>query len=118
MRVSTITLQPAGKYWVVETPYMAVYKHPEHPRLFVNIPQGFKTNLDSVPRIPIIYTWLKNRTMAAAAIHDWMYMHSSRFTQKMADDYFLLLMELEGVRARYRYPIYWGVRLFGASYRK
>jgi Protein of unknown function (DUF1353) len=118
MQAYTLNLAPVKGLWVTLAPFMATYNHQKHPRLFINIPQGFKTNLDSVPRIPIVYLWLKNRTFAAAAIHAWMYANPDRFPRRMADDYFLLLMKNEGVRKRYRYPIYWAVRLFGSNYRK
>ncbi len=82
-----------------------------HKKFTVNIPNGFNTDLDTIPRIPIFYQWLKNRTVTAAAWHDFFY--SSGYPRKWADEMFLYLMEKEGVRKRYRLPIYWGVRLFG-----
>lgn len=77
------------------------------------VPAGFKTDLDSVPRLPLIHSWLKGRTKAAALLHDYLY--SIRYERKLADDLFLEVMRLEGVKDRYALPIYWAVRLFGGS---
>jgi hypothetical protein len=77
------------------------------------VPIGFKTDLDSVPRIPIFYMLFKGRTRCAAIVHDYLY--SRGFDRKAADEIFLQLMELERVRRRYRLPIYAAVRVFGWS---
>lgn len=77
------------------------------------VPVGFETDLDSVPRIPVFYMVFKGRTRKAAVVHDFLY--STGHGRKDADDAFLRLMELEGVRRRYRLPIYAAVRIFGGS---
>nr|WP_324259036.1 DUF1353 domain-containing protein [Cellvibrio fontiphilus] len=77
------------------------------------VPKGFITDLDSVPRIPIFYLVFKGRTTKAAIVHDFLYTHGTN--RKEADKTFLELMELERVRRRYRVPIYWAVRIFGGS---
>ena len=84
------------------------------PKMQVTLPNGYITDLDSVPRIPLFYTWLKNRTAAAAVWHDYFY--RSGYPRKWADAQFLADMNAEGVKKRYRVPIYWGVRLFGSRY--
>lgn len=85
--------------------------------LGVKVPKGFKTDLDSIPRIPIFYQWLKGRTVIATIVHDYLY--SVKHDRKEADMIFTKLMKLTGVRGRYRYPIYWAARLFGwARYSK
>lgn len=76
------------------------------------VPQGFTCNLDSIPRhAGPLYAVYKGRTIIGAIVHDYCYRH--RVNRKTADDYFLAVMEWEGVRTRYRKPIYWAVRLFG-----
>lgn len=75
------------------------------------IPAGFKTDLDSVPRVPVLYEIYKGRTRIGALVHDYLYQLGC---QKAASDLvFLHLMKHEGVRRYYRYPIYWAVFLFG-----
>jgi hypothetical protein len=86
--------------------------HPKHGDLKIDIHAKTRSDLDSVPReVPILYSWLKNRTVMGAFFHDWMY--SKAIDRKVADDFFLMIMEYEKVKHRYRYPIYWGVRMFG-----
>ena len=74
-------------------------------------PQGFETDLDSIPRIPILHAWLKSRATKSAVIHDFLY-HKLK-NRKTADKVMLAAMAAEGVKAWRRLPIYWGVRLFG-----
>lgn len=86
--------------------------HTKFARVIVEIDAGFITDLDSVPReVPIAHAWLKGRTRTAAVLHDAMY--RGGVDRELADAVFLRAMKLEGVKARYRYPIYWAVRLFG-----
>lgn len=81
----------------------------------VTVPAGFETDLDSVPRqVPLAHAWFKGRTTAAAVFHDYLY--ANKVDRELADKAFLRAMELEGVRKRYRLPIYWAVRFFGAAY--
>jgi len=77
----------------------------------VAVPKGFSTDLDSVPRIPFAYAWLKGRAVKSAVIHDWLY--SKRHDRKEADKIFLEAMEEEGVPSWRRLPIYLAVRAFG-----
>lgn len=79
-----------------------------------SVPEGFITDLDSVPRIPIFHLVFKGRTVKAAILHDYLY--SIGHNRKDADKIFLAAMEAEGVRRRYRLPIYWAVRIFGKRY--
>ena len=84
-------------------------------------PRGFAFDFDSVPRLPLIYWRLKNRTLKAAAAHDWMY-HSGRtqprpdgrgVTRREADAIFLEAMRDEGVGPIHRALIHFGVRIGG-----
>lgn len=82
------------------------------------IPAGYSCDLDSVPRhAGPFYAWFKGRSLIGAIVHDYCY--DSGVHRAAADRYFLEVMEWEGVRKRYRLPIYWAVRLFGGlSYPK
>ncbi len=76
------------------------------------IPAGFECDLDTVPReLGALFAWFKGRATLAAIVHDWRYQH--RFNRRKADKEFLAVMAWEGVRKRYRIPIYWAVRIFG-----
>ena len=79
--------------------------------LGIKVPEGFTSDLDTVYRVPIFYQWLKGRTVIATIIHDYLY--SIKYDRKEADKIFLKIMKITDVRKRYRYPIYWAVRLFG-----
>lgn len=81
------------------------------------VPKGFRTDLDSVPRIPGLYAWLKNRATRAATVHDHLY--RQRHPRKEADAVFLDAMRHEGVPAWRRWAIYLGVRAGGwAAYKR
>lgn len=77
----------------------------------VEVPEGYLTDLDSVPRIPFIYAWLKGRAIKSAVIHDWLYYNKA--DRKQADNIFLEAMKDEGVPVYRRVPIYLAVRAFG-----
>ncbi|KAE8546133.1 DUF1353 domain-containing protein [Marinobacter nauticus] len=79
----------------------------------VIVPAGFRTDLDSVPRVPVVYAAFKGRAVRAAVVHDYLY--ASQQGKRFADQTFLKAMKHEGVPARWRYPIYWAVVLFGGS---
>lgn len=81
----------------------------------IEIPAGFVSDLDSVPRIPFFHTIFKGRTVEAALLHD--YLRGTGTDWALADKIFLQAMVAEGVRKRYRLPIYWAVRLFGRWHR-
>lgn len=75
------------------------------------VPAGFRTDMDSVPRVPVIYAAFKGRAVRSAVVHDYLY--ESQRGKRFADRAFLQAMRHEGVPARWRYPIYWAVVLFG-----
>jgi hypothetical protein len=84
-----------------------------HSKTFgrVTVPAGYSTDLDSVPRIPFAYAWLKGRATKSAVVHDWLYYN--KHDRKKADKIFLNAMKDEGVAAWRRLPIYSAVRAFG-----
>lgn len=83
--------------------------------VIAEIEAGFVCDMDSVPReIPIAHAWLKGRARTSAVIHDALYKNG--IDRELADAAFMRAMKLEGVRKRYRYPIYWVVRLFGGKF--
>lgn len=78
------------------------------PCLEYTVPAGFFTDLDSIPRIGIIYLLFKNRTVGGAVLHDWLLFNDTPPNE--ADRAFLRAMRAENVRLRYRVPIYLAVR--------
>jgi len=79
----------------------------------VVVPEGFVTDMDSVPRIPLVYAMFKGRAVKAAVIHDYLY--SIQAGKSYADSVFLEAMKDEGVAWYLRYPIYWAVVAAGRS---
>lgn len=75
------------------------------------VPKGFRTDFDSIPRLPVVFETFKGRARTAALIHDYLY--SINFDRYEADRVFLRMMVAEGIRLRFALPIFWGVRLFG-----
>lgn len=75
------------------------------------VPGGFKTDLDSVPRVPLVYALFKGRATKSAVIHDYLYV--KRKGKLLADAVFLEAMKAEGLPLRHRWPIYIAVALFG-----
>lgn len=83
----------------------------------ITVPKGFRTDLDSVPRLPLAYWLCKGAAVVAPIVHDWLYREGSIgdyvITRKQADDIFLEIMEEEGV-SRWRRRLVWlGVRAGG-----
>ena len=101
------------KYWEVFEDY--VY---ETSIGTVVVPNGFKTDYASVPKIfrNIINTYGKHGK--AAVVHDWLYSKNCNIdiTRAEADKIFLEIMKECGVGVIKRNLMYRMVRLFGASH--
>ena len=97
----------ADKRWVLTKPL--VYQTQSSAKF--EVPVGHSTDLDSVPRIPFVYAYLKGRAVRSAVLHDYLY--SMYFPRKQADKIFLAAMKEEGIGFFRRHVIYRGVRMFG-----
>jgi hypothetical protein len=84
----------------------------------VTVPAGFKTDLASVPRLPIIYGLWGDRAHREAVLHDYLYRDgaSPPVTFEMANQIFFEAMTSRGVSAWIRYPMYWAVSMFGRQF--
>ncbi len=78
----------------------------------ITVPALFFTDFASVPRIGIIYAMLGDCAHEPAVVHDFCY-YTGTLTRKMSDDVLLEAMEVIGIPAWRRYPIWWGVRAGG-----
>lgn len=76
------------------------------------IPRFFFCDLDSIPRFPFIYSYLKGYARTAAMAHDWFYA-TGVLSRTDADRVFYDFMILEGVPRLRARLIYWSVRGFG-----
>lgn len=76
------------------------------------IPRFFFCDLDSVPRLPFIYPFLKGYARTSAGLHDWYYA-TQRLPKAQADSVFYECMLLEGVSSWRAKLIYLAVHWFG-----
>ena len=80
----------------------------------ITVPRGFESDFASVPRLPLAYWLFGGVADEAAVIHDFAY-STGMVTRAMADKVFLEALEACGTAAWRRWPMFWGVRLFGGS---
>ncbi len=78
------------------------------------VPKGLVTDLDSVPRIPLVYALFKSRSTLAALLHDHLY-KTGMYSRKEADDAFYAAMIWEGVEPWAALVIHRAVRIFGRT---
>jgi hypothetical protein len=81
----------------------------------VVVPEGFETDLASVPRLPIVYMAVGGRGHKAAVLHDWLY-STCMFPRLICDQYFYHALRESGVNYFYAKAMYAGVRAGGGSY--
>lgn len=84
-------------------------------RVFV-VPAGFVTNFASVPRFGFIYALFGGKANEAATLHDYLYTNPAPVPRPVADATFKEASKVTGVAAWRYWPMYLGVRLFGASH--
>ena len=83
----------------------------------ITVPEGFITDLTSVPRLFWSVFPPAGQYAKAAVIHDYLYQHH-QLSRQAADKLFLDAMTALGVGFKTRRLIYIAVRLFGARYFK
>ena len=78
----------------------------------VIVPQGFETDLASIPRLPFVSALFpKNgRHRAAAIVHDWL-CRNPITSKKVTDKVFLEAMKVSNVSRWRRYAMYSAVRV-------
>lgn len=91
----------------------------------VTVPEGFRFDLASVPRLLWVRVAPYELSLAAPLIHDFLYRNGGRvmglgfmrrhYTRREADAVFYDLMESEGVGSFRRRAAYTAVRLFGGG---
>ena len=81
----------------------------------LTVPAGFRTDLASVPRLPVVYWLCGGRANKPAVVHDYLY-STGIVAREIADAVFLEAMGVVGVPLAYRRLMWAGVRLGGASH--
>lgn len=79
------------------------------------IPEGFETDLASVPRLPIVYFAVGGRGHKAAVLHDWLYSRAV-YPRLVCDQYFYHALRESGVNYFLAKAMYAGVRMGGGSW--
>ena len=81
----------------------------------VIVPEGFVTDLSSIPRLPGIYLMLNGYSDVAGVVHDYLY-SMGRVPRETADQVLREACLAIGVPAWKTALIYAGVRAFGGSH--
>jgi hypothetical protein len=98
--------------WILAAPL--VYQS-DVAGLTITVPSGFKTDLASVPRIPIAYELCGDTSSKAAVVHDFLY--STHLVDRATADAVLKeASAVTGVPAWRRWLMWAGVRVGGASH--
>jgi hypothetical protein len=79
------------------------------------VPQHFRTDLASVPRLPLVYLATGNIARKAAVVHDFLY-SDARMPRSKCDAIFLEACKASGVSWWQRWLMWAGVRIGGASH--
>ena len=101
---------PAQKQWELLSPLTWRPGTPEA----ITVPAGYVTDLDSVPRVPVIHARYKGQATKSAVLHDWL-CDSPEYGWAEAARIFLSAMADEGLPRRDRWPIYLAVRAYGIA---
>lgn len=78
----------------------------------IKVPEGFKTDLASVPRLPVVYLAMGNTGHKAAVLHDWLYATNS-YKRAVCDCYFYHALRESGINYFQAQAMYMGVRIGG-----
>jgi hypothetical protein len=95
--------------WRLQTPFYVRVDDKE-----IVIPEGFETDLASVPRVPIAFLVAGAKGNHAAVIHDWLY--SQHYNREWADSVFYNALRHDGVGFFTSRIMFAAVRMFGGSY--
>ena len=105
-----------GGLWEVIEPLMYYSNAYRKPYI---VPAGTKSDLASVPRVPLAFLFVGRRGDAAAIVHDHLYSDGMRLKQiasrKEADDVFYEALLDSKVNGGLAYMMFSAVRAAGAS---
>ena len=80
----------------------------------IEVPEGFVTDFQSVPRLPFIYWFTGNTAQASGVLHDWFYRTNTEdITRAAADDLLAEAMEALGYWPARTWFVWAGVRVGG-----
>lgn len=79
------------------------------------VPVGFITDLDSTPRIPVVYSIAGDIGKYAACLHDYLYTQA-KFPREVCDATYRRALIATGISKALAQIMYLGVRSFGANH--
>jgi hypothetical protein len=101
--------------WEVVNEFACKIFNTETDTEWVFVPPGFKTDLASVRRFPVMYWLFGGKARKSAVLHDWLYRETQR-DRAWCDNVFLTAMRSE--EPAWRRAIMWlGVRMGGWAHR-
>ena len=103
-----------GDGWVLRAPF--AYQSDVLDRQ-INVPEGFRTDLASVPRLPVVYLLAGATGHEAAVVHDFLYA-TQLCARKQADDVFHEALLAMGVPKWRAWMMWCGVRIGGGAHWK
>ncbi len=103
---------PDGRHWTVDPPGFDYEIGKEGSGKKIHIPEGFKTDFASVPRIFWSYIPPWGKYGPASVLHDFLYMRQL-YSRGKSDKIFLEAMKVLKVSWIKRRLIYGGVRMGG-----
>ena len=103
----------AGKQLYRSLAHLSFYS--KNLGIIITVPVGFISDLDSVPRIPVVYLLFSSFGDSPAFLHDYVY-SVGLFPRLDCDDLLLEAALATGVPAWKARCVYAGVRLGGASH--
>ena len=111
---SPLAIKPGSRPGYVKL-YAPMHVHSKRIGMTLYGQKDWEFDLDSVPRIPIVFWLFKGRCgKGAAAIHDLLYdQQPEGVSRRDADLVMWDQMTQDGIKLRWRVPIYLGVRAFG-----
>lgn len=83
--------------------------------MVITVPAGFRTDLASVPRLPMVYWLTGDCAREAAVVHDYLY-STHLVSRKTADAVLKEASAVTGVPAWRRIMMWAGARAFGGSH--
>lgn len=102
--------------WILAADFLVRIEHDDGRAEWVTVPEGFITDLASVPRLPGAYVMFGGKARRSAILHDYLY--KTQRGRDFADAVFNQAMRNE-VNWFTRQFMYAGVRMFGqAAYDK
>ncbi len=101
-----------GNKWRLARPFTAkiTFDTPEVEEILM-VPEGFVTDLASVPRLPFMFWLLGDRAHRSAVLHDYLY--RLRRNREFADAVFYAAMRAEKLNGVQRGLMWLGVRVGG-----